>query len=206
MSLLSKKLLRSTADELNHVVKCDPPIDITNTNVEQLIADMREAIELIIPSDVFTPESQAVIDEISKRDIPDFKEDTRTSVVVPSKNAPKKTPKTPPAPVPEPVTDVGTEPTEEYTNQARETKRTSQKPRSGEITYYQTSSINIGLKIGSTVEFTSAANSRIAPSKELIGKVINIKINPRKTPEEVVGIETEFGIFYKYSRSVVLVG
>jgi len=61
-----------------------------------------------------------------------------------------------------------------------------------------------GLIIGSKVKFTTAANSKIAPKKQLTGEIIQIK-NCNKLKQEVVKIQTKVGDFYKTSKSITLV-
>jgi hypothetical protein len=77
-------------------------------------------------------------------------------------------------------------------------------PKSKTTQSFEISRVLKGLVVGSKVEFVTAANSRIAPAQVLSGKVIQIKIDISKTPEEVVHIKTDRGLFYKLSKNVKL--
>lgn len=88
---------------------------------------------------------------------------------------------------------------------AKDKEKPAVKKSAGTTEYFEKSNVIKGMRVGSKVKFTSAPNSKVAPSKELTGEVVVIKISPNRSDEEAVKINTKLGMFYKRSKSVELV-
>ena len=59
------KELKEAAKDLNKVLGCEPPIDVKGDEAI-LEADIKEAAELLVPSDKIKPGTRKVIDELIK--------------------------------------------------------------------------------------------------------------------------------------------
>lgn len=62
--MLSEKEMREAAKELNRVIDLNPPID-PSISLKELKEELLDGIRFIQPTDVFTPKTQGVIDELS---------------------------------------------------------------------------------------------------------------------------------------------
>lgn len=74
--------------------------------------------------------------------------------------------------------------------------------RVSSVVQYERSSVNKAIVKGTKVRFTTAGNSTVAPSEVLIGEVLEIKTDVKKTPNEVLKIQTRKGVFHKATKSV----
>jgi hypothetical protein len=195
--------LRKAAEEFNSVMGLKPAIDI-EAPLSELIPQLKEAIGWIDPEDVFSRTTRMVIDELSAEVEADKASDQ------PQATEPEEVEEETVEPEAK-ETEEEAEPTPAYVNQDREEERkkvlffepTTKSNKSG-VAYYQKSSVIPNLSVGSKVRFTTAGNSRVAPNKDLIGVVKKIKTDPKKTPHEVLQIETAEGMFYKTTKSVTL--
>ena len=206
--MVTKKQLQNAVQEFNEVMGLNPPLD-TNGSIKDLTDRVKEAITYINSElDVFGDATTAVINEFKgdneEEDTPEtLPEEDVVPEETPLEEEEEETPE-------EPTTDYVDQDKEEspktlYSNTLLSAAKTEKAKRKSEVEYFERSAVVKGLVIGSKVQFVTVPNSGMAPKQKLTGTVSQIKMHRKKTPNEVVQIQTKIGMFYKATKSVALI-